>query len=147
VNLSLRIKKIADRYFEEMNRFLMPRYDIKGTGRYVLAYDERDVKAMVIVMINRAKSESEIGVSTENELREMIGRDERENGDVIIKKAGSATLEQIVEGSELVEPEQETKMTRDDFIKLMKNQVDNDGERKYSDVYIMKQANEMSDLT
>jgi HK97 family phage portal protein len=137
----------ADRYFEEMNRFLMPRYDPKGKGRYKLWYDERDVKAMLIARLNEAKLEKDVGVSTENEIRGMIGREEIDNGDVLLVDGSKMTLEQVVAGVAPQEVVEAKSMNRDDFIKLMKKQVDGKGKRMYSDVYIMKHANEMHDLT
>ena len=46
-----------------------------------------------------------------------------------------------------IEAKEDKGMTRDGFIKLMKKQLNGEGERKYSDVYIMKQADDMHDLT
>lgn len=137
----------ARRYFEEMTKLLMPRYDKKNSGRYVLSFDPRDVPAMEYAMIEKAKLESETNAVSTNEVRETLGREPLGNGDDVLVDSSKMTLDQVVAGVAPQEVVEAKNMTRDGFVKLMKQQKNEDGDRKYSDVYIMKKANEMSDLT
>ncbi|RLC69278.1 MAG: hypothetical protein DRH97_00265 [Chloroflexi bacterium] len=138
----------AKRYFEEMTRFIMPRYDKKNSGRYVLAFDPRDVPAMEYAMIEKAKLESETNAVNTNEVRETLGREPLDNGDDVLIDSRKTTLDNIISGTQLPEPTpvQEKSMTREYFVELMKKQT-NGGVRKHSDVEIVKMSNEMTFLT
>lgn len=76
---------LADRLNNELTRFIMPRFP--NSEHLVLKYNENDITALRLRMIETAKSLSEINVSTINELRTLLGEDEIIGGDVILRPA------------------------------------------------------------
>ena len=76
---------LADRLNDELTRFLMPRY--KNSENLRFTYNENDITALRLRMIETAKALSEINVNTVNEVRKVIGDDEIDGGDVVLRPA------------------------------------------------------------
>ena len=135
----------ATRYFEEQNKFLMPRYDKKKRGRYILSYDPNDVPAMEYAQIEKAKLKSETGVNTVDEIRTVLGDDSigGKEGEAFVLNGNVSHSTGVMDQPE---PTDEKGMSREYFTNLMKKQM-TDGKRMYSDTEIVVKANEMSFLT
>lgn len=75
---------VTKRHYNELTRFLLPRY--KDSEDLEFKFNESDVSALRARMIDTAKAQSEVGVSTDNELRSVIGYEALpEGGDVVWK--------------------------------------------------------------
>ena len=62
---------LANRLYNELTRFLMPRY--KGSEYLEFAYNENDIPALRQRILESAKMQSDININTPNELRAVIG--------------------------------------------------------------------------
>jgi phage portal protein BeeE len=76
---------LADRIFEELSLFLLPRYT--GTEGMALSYDKSKVDALALATAESLKLRSTTGHLTVNELRAIDGREEVDGGDVILRPA------------------------------------------------------------
>lgn len=81
---------LADRLNDELTRFLMPRY--KNSENLRLTYNENDVTALRTRSVQTAKDLSEIKVSTINEIRRILGDEDRPEGDVLLIPTGVIPL-------------------------------------------------------
>lgn len=78
---------LTNRLYGELSRFILPRY--KDGEDLEFRYNEVDITALKARMIETAKRQSEVGVNTDNELREVLGYDELpEGGDQVWKRMG-----------------------------------------------------------
>jgi len=59
-------------YYDEMSRFLMPRYNKKWDGRYSLGIDQKDIKALEPLIIAMIKDKIDTGMYTVNEGRALL---------------------------------------------------------------------------
>jgi len=67
------ILPLLDNIMQELNLFLMPRYD--DSGRYRLSYNIKDIQALEIDFMSRVLDELKTGLLSRDEGRELIGRD------------------------------------------------------------------------
>ena len=75
------IEPYANKLFEELTRFLMPRYgDVEG--RYSITFDNRDISALESRRNEQVKTVKDVGVLTTNELRLELGYDEIKGDEV-----------------------------------------------------------------
>ena len=97
---------LADRLNDELTRFLMPRY--KNSENLRFTYNENDITALRLRMIETAKALSEINVNTVNEVRKVIGDDEIDGGDVVLRPATLIPLGMESFGDEIDDLAEET---------------------------------------
>ena len=71
----------ADRIFDELTAFLLPRYE--GGEDWRITYVEKNISALQVRFNEELKRKSETGIYTTNELRIEEGREAVEGGDVV----------------------------------------------------------------
>lgn len=76
---------LAKRLFEELTRFVLRRYP--DSENLEFRFNENDIPALRLRMIETAKSMSEINVNTINEIRAVIGGVDIAGGDVVLRPA------------------------------------------------------------
>lgn len=101
---------LADRLYDEMTRFLMPRY--KNSENLRFTFNENDITALRLRRLETAKAQSEVNVNTINEIRKTIGDEEIEGGDVILRPATLIPISQGALGDDIDD------MTEDDKQKV-----------------------------
>lgn len=74
------------RLFNRLGSALFPRYG-NTDGDLVLTFDDKDIPALETRRIENTKSLGQIGVLTVNELRDQVGFDQVDGGDVILRPA------------------------------------------------------------
>jgi len=74
---------VADRLFEELNIFLMPRY--KNSENLFLTYDASDIPALKERAIREAGEKQKLGIYTDNELRALLGDEPYAGGNIVYK--------------------------------------------------------------
>lgn len=107
---------LTDRLYNEMTRFILRRYP--NSENLEFKFNEHDITALRLRMIETAKSLNEINVNTIDEVRSVVGFEPmEEGGDVILKPA---TL--IPVGTDLTptEPEPEVPAVTGKFRALMR---------------------------
>lgn len=78
---------LTSRLYNEFTRMLMPRY--KGSENLMLAFNENDITALKIRILESAKLLSEINVSTIDEVRNTIGEEPLPSGgDQVFRASG-----------------------------------------------------------
>lgn len=113
---------LATTIYSELTRFLMPRYE--NSEDMVFTYNPNDIEPLRERAIETAKTASQTGIFTDNELREMTGEEELgPEGDVIYKPANLIPID----GSD-DDPNLEKTLRR-----MLEEKVDMAGERVYSD--------------
>jgi len=82
---------LADRLFEELNLFLLPRY--KRSENLTLTYDESAISALNNRKTREVKEKGETGIYTINELRTMAGMEKLdEGGDMLYRPASMVPI-------------------------------------------------------
>lgn len=155
--------------FGQIGRFLFPRFETTSAGRrnaerYELRFDEGKIPALQLRRNEVVKIRKDVGVNTQNELRAYLGDEPIVGGDIIYVASGmvpvgideedprlnqdnpnddNTTPPPVNEqGESSPEGETETRSNaRDMFVKQMKVQVNNEGQRLYSDDEIEAKAN------
>lgn len=85
----------AMKYVEEINRFLMPRYD--DSGRYKLVVDIDNIPAIQLRRFQKIKDfQSDL---TRNERREILGYEEHEDGNTFVDSQPSPTSTETIESA------------------------------------------------
>lgn len=134
------ILPLTNRIYTELTRFLMPRY--KNMGNIDLRYNQNDIEALKLRMIETAKAQSEIQVNTTDELRAVIGYEElAENGDQVMVDSSKIPLgEDAFTADNLKVPGVASK-----FVELMRQVKNKDGCQKYKDeeIKLMVEENEL----
>lgn len=74
---------LGDRLNNELTRFLMPRYP--DSENLIITYNERDISALKMRAIQTAKELMSIGVNTDNEIRNILGFEDVDGGDILYK--------------------------------------------------------------
>lgn len=59
-------------FYDEMNRFLMPRFNKNWDGRYSLGIDQKDIKALEPYIVSMIKDKIDTGMYTINEGRALL---------------------------------------------------------------------------
>lgn len=99
---------LTSRLYNEMTRMLMPRY--KGSENLEFAFNENDITALRVRILNNAKIRSEINVNTIDEVRNVIGDEPLpEGGDQVFRSAA-----EIPVGEDFDVPEEDD-LTIDDL--------------------------------
>ncbi len=90
-------------FYPELTRFLLPRYDKKELGRYVLAIDRNKIPALDVVNTEIETAKIRTGVLTYDESRDLLGFPGlKDGGDTIYQPAALipvGTAEQVKEVS------------------------------------------------
>lgn len=122
------ILPLTTRIYSEFTRFLLPRY--KGMENVEFRFNENDIEALRMRMIETAKTQAEVQVNTTNELRTILGSEALANNgdDVMIDSSKVPLGSDAFTADNLTSPGSSSK-----FIQLMKNVKDSGGEQKYSD--------------
>lgn len=82
---------LTKRIYGELTKFLLPRYP--GSENLEFRYNESDITALRIRMIESAKSQQEIGVNTTDEIRSTIGYEPlADGGDAVMIQANLIPL-------------------------------------------------------
>lgn len=148
------ILPLAKRLFDEISRFLGPRFDLKENERLVPFMDK--ITALQIRRVKEIKDKKETNVFTINEIRELTGQDPVEGGDAVyiasnLVPAGTSPVNPFdtrLNNSNPNDDEDDEdsaeviKTTRETFINILKLQVDLKGNRTYTDKEINKFADE-----
>jgi len=116
--------------YAEMTRFLMPRY--KGSENLEFRANPNDIESLRTRLIDATAKESLIGVSTDNELRAVIGHANiGADGDTVYKPANMIPAgESAIDGAS-------DKSLAARFIKNLENSLDANGDRKFTDAQII----------
>jgi len=131
------ILPLTTRIYSEFTRFLLPRY--KGMENIEFRFNENDIEALRLRMIETAKTQAVAQVNTTNEIRTILGYEALENnGDTVLVDSNKVPLgSDAFTGDNLTAPGSSSK-----FIELMKNVKDSGGNQKYSDEEIKLMAME-----
>ena len=131
------VAPLATKMYSELTRFLLPRY--KGMEKIEFKFNENDIPALRLRMIETAKAQSEIDVNTTNEVRASIGYEALENGgDVVMVDATKIPL-----GSDaFIQDNLATPGSASKFIERMTEVKFEDGTQKYSDMEIKQMADQ-----
>jgi HK97 family phage portal protein len=107
---------LADRLFNELNIFLMPRSG-RGSENYKLTYDVSEIPALKERKVREVKTLGETELFTDNELRALLGREPYLGGDVIYKSSNKVAVgKDAYTGDEPPVP----KTTKKKFTEIMK---------------------------
>lgn len=127
---------VLKRILQFFSAKILTRY--KNTEGLQYSFDESAIEALEARKYDTATKASKLGVLTDNEVRNIIGYEAIAGGDVIYKptnllQVGQDTFTQ----DNRVEP-----VGKSDFIRIMREQKNQDGGRFYNDEYIQLKANE-----
>jgi HK97 family phage portal protein len=123
--------------YREMSDFLIHRYkDLKG---WELTINLDDVTALQSRRIAEMKVLREIGCYTVNELRAIKGDEPLEGGDVLLGASNQIQIAKETGAESFVnpvtdkpDPGEKLNSSRNKFVELMRERLDNIGEKKYS---------------
>lgn len=133
---------LAKMLFAELTIFLRPRFGLSEKTQLVPFVD--NIPALRLRRNEELKFRRELGLETINEGRAQLGRDDIvEGGDEVfipnnLVPAGSTP----VNTTDTVVVEDENKSSREDFITIMKGQIDVKGNRTFTDIEIGQYADE-----
>jgi HK97 family phage portal protein len=126
----------ANYIYSELTKFVLHRY--KNSENLVYSFNETDITALNVRIIENTRRQNEIGANTIDEIRTLLGYEGLETGgDVILKPA---TL--IPVGSDADTSDELDKPARTKYIELMQDLKNKDGSRRYTDSEIIKIMNE-----
>lgn len=93
--------------FGGLAKVLFPKFGISGDAE--LTFDKDDVSALIERRIDEVKKRKEIGIETDNELREMIGREPYPGGDVMYKPSSEIPVgtDVLTENNDVTDTEDE----------------------------------------
>ncbi len=123
---------LADRLFASLSEFLLPRYGL-DPATTTITYDKSNINALTSRTLDEIQKRKEIGVESDNELRESMGRAPYEGGDLIYKPANLIPVgDDVVDENTLATADSDAEK-----IRARLRSVRNDkGDRVYSDEYI-----------
>jgi len=157
---------LSKRLFAEVGKFLGPRFGMADDEKIVPYID--DITALQIRRVKEVKNKKEIGVFTTDEIRAPMGAEPLPNGDgePLLVPQNLTPIDRLInppepvdigtgqvgqdnrqpEGDEDMESDtytddQRMKMTRNNFVTILKAQMDNKGQRLYND----KEIEEIAD--
>ncbi|MGD8501302.1 MAG: phage portal protein [Phycisphaerales bacterium] len=124
---------LADRLFEELNIFLMPRY--KRSEKLRLTYDKSSIPALQARKTREVKERGETGIYTINELRTMSGAEALdEGGDMLYRPASMVPIAQDQYVADQFSQPQKTSKARFREIMLSKGYPEEKIERMANDL-------------
>jgi HK97 family phage portal protein len=109
------ILPLADILFEELNLFLMHRYD--DTERYILTYNPKDIQAIQIEFYQEVDRQIKTGVLTINEARKLLDRLplEGEAGNQIFQPSTLIPIGQVQEDKNISREEYTNLLRKNNF--------------------------------
>lgn len=108
---------LADRIFNELDLFLMPRYGKRSEGQR-LTYNKAIIPALQARKTRDAEKRKKLGIFTDNELRAQLGVEPYVGGDIIYKPGNEVPVgNDAYTGDEPPVP----KTTKKRFAEIMKN--------------------------
>lgn len=116
------VMPLADRIYEEMTLFLLPRY--KGSEDMRITYDKSKIEALDVRKTNTLESRSKMGIYTINELRNIDGMEPVDGGDEVLRPG----TEVPVATDTFTEDQLDKPATRAKFFDIMKKNTDLDDE-------------------
>ena len=111
------IMPLADRIFEELTLFLMPRYKSDGLR---ITYDKSEIEALDTRKTRTLESRSKLGIYTINELRTIDGMEAVEDGDVVLRPASDLPIAT----DRYTQDQLQKPATRSKFFDIMKKNSD-----------------------
>lgn len=130
------ILPVLKRILQFFSTKILTRY--KNTEGLQYSFDESAIEALEARKYDTATKASKLGVLTDNEVRSIVGYEAVTGGDVIYKPANLLQVGQdTFTQDNRVEP-----LGKSDFIRIMREQKNQDGGRFYNDEYIQLKANE-----
>ena len=129
---------IADRIFEELTNFLMPRFP--RSENLKITYNSAEIAALEIRRTEAAKIRKETGVNTTNEIRRTLGDEPIAEGETVMVPANLVPL-----GTAMTQPMGPTDRSglelsdlppRAQFFEILVSQKNTDGGRVYTDKQI-----------
>jgi HK97 family phage portal protein len=123
---------LADEMYEERTNFLFPRFRI-DKNRYQITYDDNEIPALEPRRAEMNKKKMDSGIMTVNEKRALFGLPIVDGGDVILIPFGLTPL-----GQEQSAPQ----VTKSKFTEIMRQQINDKGERMFSEQDIESIARE-----
>lgn len=116
--------------YDDLTRFVLKRYP--DSENLEFRFNEGDITALRVRIIENAKRQNEINVNTIDEIRTLIGDEElASGGDVILKPANLIPI-----GSDDFTEDNLTKPTANKFKELMREVKDDQGLRRYTDLQL-----------
>lgn len=97
---------LADVIFGGLTEFLMPRYGLDPT-QIIITYNPNTILPLADRTLDHVIKIASLGVETDNEIRERIGQEEYEGGDVVYKPANLIPVGTDVFGDDLDEEDDE----------------------------------------
>lgn len=132
---------LAHRLLRELTNFLGPRFKLKED--MLITADISKIPAMQVRHFQQLKIKKELDVLTDNEIREELGVDEINGGDVLYKPANLIPVTSSIETNDTNTESpnnDDMKSVRPEFFKLMQSQVDKKGNRLLTDEEIKEIA-------
>lgn len=131
------VAPLTIKMYSELTRFLLPRY--KGMENTVFKFNENDIQALRLRMIETAKAQSEIEVNTTDEIRSTIGYEPLEDGGDVVMVG----IDKIPLGTDRFTADNlTTPGSPSKYMNLMAEVKNQDGSRRYSDAEIKQMADE-----
>lgn len=112
------VMPLADRIFEELSLFLLPRY--KGSENVSITYSKEDIEALDVRTTGVLESRSKLGIYTINELRTIDGMEAVEGGDEILRPATELPIARDM----FTEDQLQKPATRSKFFDIMRKNTD-----------------------
>jgi HK97 family phage portal protein len=126
---------LANRFYEELTRFLLPRYNM-DIGKLRIFYNTIDISALEPRRIEKAKAYKETEATSKNEIRNILGLPDVEGGNVIYVPSN---LVPMGTNPLLIKQPEPTKAK---FAMIMRNILNPDGSRRFTDEEIIEMAEE-----
>lgn len=123
---------LVKRFFSEFTNFLLSRYP--NSENLIVTYDDSEIPALEPQRNEELQKLQSLGVLTINELRKKVGYEALDGGDDIYAPATNIPIAHDVETDNKL-------TTRENFRRLMQQQIDEEGHQRYSDEDIERIAN------
>lgn len=141
----------ADRVFQELTNFLMPRYP--GSENLAITYNAAEIGALEVRRSEVAKMRNAANANTVNEIRQILGEEQRPEGDQILVQSGMRDLASepasfgLPSSSTSTNDNDETEdeeitQSRAEFFNILTKHLDKDGNRIFSDSELEQLADE-----
>lgn len=121
---------IINRLFSELAYFLLPRYP--KSENLILTYNPSDMIALEPRRNEELQKLSSLGVLTINELRSLIGYEEVEGGDDIYAPSTEIPIAHDADSLDTIATDNSA-TSRETFTDIMRQQVDQEGDRLFTD--------------
>lgn len=132
---------LADNLFDELTRFLMPRYP--DSENLVITYNTNDIVPIRERLLDQTIKEAGLNVQTDNEIRASIGYEGVDGGDVIWKPSNLLPAESDrftddnLDEPDITAPNDKARRkARERFIAELKVLRDSEGKRMWTDAQI-----------